>query len=121
MSGRTIAAEQFDERRNEYDIALANVAEAEAEAKEADLNLEFTQVKAPIDGRGSKRYADEGNLIDGGSAQATLLTTIVPSNPLYATFDVDESIVLKYTRLGINGQRKSSRDAPNPIRLAPCR
>ncbi len=97
---------------------MANVAEAEAAARAADLNLEFTQIKAPIDGRISRRYADEGNLIDGGSSQGTLLTTIVPFNPLYATFDVDENIVLKYSRLSLAGQRKSSRDTGNPVRIA---
>ena len=90
--------------------------EAQAAAKAAELNLEFTQVKAPIDGRISRRFADEGNFITGGSAQSTLLTTIVPFNPLYATFDADERLVLKYTRLDLSGQRKSSREA----RRIPC-
>ena len=111
MQGSTIAQEQYDTRRNEYDIAAANVLEAQAAAKAAELNLEFTQVKAPIDGRISRRYADEGNLITGGSTQSTLLTTIVPFNPLYATFDADERLVLKYTRLDLSGQRRSSREA----------
>ncbi|HEY5706509.1 MAG TPA: efflux RND transporter periplasmic adaptor subunit [Terrimicrobiaceae bacterium] len=118
MQGSTIAPEQFDARRNEYDIAAANVVEAQAAAKSAELNLEFTQIKAPIDGRISRRYADEGNLITGGSTQSTLLTTIVPFNPLYATFDADERLVLKYTRLDLSGQRRSSREAPNPVRIA---
>jgi RND family efflux transporter MFP subunit len=118
LQGSTIAQEQFDTRRNEYDIAAANVLEAQAAAKAAELNLEFTQVKAPIDGRISRRFADEGNLITGGSTQSTLLTTIVPFNPLYATFDADERLVLKYTRLDLSGQRKSSREAPNPVRIA---
>ena len=118
MQGRTIAPEQFDARRNEYDIAVANVAEAEAAAKTAELDLEFTQVKAPIDGRISRRFADEGNLVTGGSTQSTLLTTIVPFNPLYVTFDADERLVLKYSRLDLSGQRKSSRGTPNPVRIA---
>ncbi|MGA7394620.1 MAG: efflux RND transporter periplasmic adaptor subunit [Terrimicrobiaceae bacterium] len=118
MQGSTIAQEQFDTRRNEYDIAAANVLEAQAAAKAAELNLEFTQVKAPIDGRISRRYADEGNFVTGGSAQSTLLTTIVPFNPLYATFDADERLVLKYTRLDLSGQRRSSRETPNPVRIA---
>jgi membrane fusion protein, multidrug efflux system len=118
MQGSTIAAEQYDARRNEYEIAAANVLEAQAAAKAAELNLQFTQVKAPIDGRISRRFADEGNFITGGSAESTLLTTIVPFNPLYATFDADERLVLKYTRLDLSGQRKSSRDAPNPVRIA---
>ena len=118
MEGRTIAAEQYDARRNEYEIAAADVLEAQAAAKAAELNLQFTQVKAPIDGRISRRYADEGNFITGGSAESTLLTTIVPFNPLYATFDADERLVLRYTRLDLSGQRKSSREAPNPVRIA---
>jgi RND family efflux transporter MFP subunit len=118
MQGRTIAPEQYDARRNEYDIAAADVLEAQAAAKAAELNLEFTQVKAPIDGRISRRYADEGNFITGGSGQSTLLTTIVPFNPLYATFDADERLVLKYTRLDLSGERRSSREAPNPVRIA---
>lgn len=118
MQGSTIAPEQYDARRNEYDIAAANVVEAQASAKAAELNLEFTQVKAPIDGRISRRFADEGNLIAGGSTQSTLLTTIVPYNPLYATFDADERLVLKYSRLDLSGQRKSSRNTPNPVRIA---
>jgi multidrug efflux system membrane fusion protein len=118
MQGSTIAPEQFDARRNEYDIAVANVAEAEAAAKAAELDLEFTQVKAPIDGRISRRFADEGNLVTGGSTQSTLLTTIVPFNPLYVTFDADERLVLKYSRLDLSGQRRSSRGTPNPVRIA---
>ncbi len=118
MQGRTIAAEQYDARRNEYDIAVANVVEAQAASKAAELNLEFTQVKAPIDGRISRRYTDEGNFITGGSGESTLLTTIVPFNPLYAVFDADERSVLKYTRLDLSGERRSSREAPNPVRIA---
>jgi RND family efflux transporter MFP subunit len=118
VGGSVIAQEQFDTRRNEYEIAAANVLEAQAAAKAAELNLEFTQVRAPIDGRISRRYADEGNFITGGSGQSTLLTTIVPFNPLYAIFDADERLVLKYTRLDLSGERRSSREAPNPVRIA---
>ena len=118
VGGSVIAQEQFDTRRNEYEIAVANVLEAQATAKAAQLNLEFTQVKAPIDGRISRRFADEGNFITGGSGQSTLLTTIVPFNPLYAIFDADERVVLKYTRLDLSGERRSSREAANPVRIA---
>jgi RND family efflux transporter MFP subunit len=118
MQGSTIAQEQYDTRRNEYEIAVANLSEAQAAAKAAELDLEFTQVKAPIDGRISRRYVDEGNVVSGGSTQSTLLTTIVPSDPLYATFDADERTVLKYTRLDLSGERTSSREAANPVRIA---
>ena len=118
MQGSTIAQEQYDTRRNEYEISAANLLEAQAATKASELNLEFTQIKAPIDGRISRRYADEGNFVTGGSAQSTLLTTIVPFNPLYATFDADERMVLKYTRLDLSGQRTTSREAANPVRIA---
>jgi RND family efflux transporter MFP subunit len=118
VGGSVIAQEQFDTRRNEYEIAAANVLEAQAAAKAAELNLEFTQVKAPIDGRISRRFVDEGNFVTGGSTQSSLLTTIVPFNPLYATFDADERLVLKYTRLDLSGERRSSRETPNPVRIA---
>ncbi len=118
MEGKTIAAEQFDARRNEADIAQADVDQAQAAVKAAALNVEFTQVNAPINGRISKRYVDEGNFINGGSAQSTLLTTIVPFSPLYATFDVDERTVLKYSRLNLTGLRRSSREEANPVRIA---
>jgi RND family efflux transporter MFP subunit len=118
VGGSVIAQEQFDTRRNEYEIAVANVLEAQAAAKAAQLNLDFTQVKAPIDGRISRRFTDEGNFISGGSGQSTLLTTIVPFNPLYAIFDADERLVLKYTRLDLSGERRSSREAANPVRIA---
>ena len=118
VGGSVIAQEQFDTRRNEYEIAVANVLEAQAAAKAAQLNREFTQVKAPIDGRISRRFADEGNFIAGGSGESTLLTTIVPFNPLYAVFDADERVVLEYTRLDLSGERRSSRDAANPVRIA---
>jgi membrane fusion protein, multidrug efflux system len=118
VGGSVIAQEQYDTRRNEFEIAAASVLEAQAAAKAAELNLEFTQVKAPIDGRISRRFADEGNFITGGSGESTLLTTIVPFNPLYAIFDADERAVLKYTRLDLSGERRSSREAPNPVRIA---
>ena len=118
MQGSRIAQEQYDTRRNEYEIAVANLSEAQAAAKAAGLDLEFTQVKAPIDGRISRRYAGEGNVVSGGSTQSTPLTTIVPDNPLYATFDADERTVLKYTRLDLSGERRSSREAANPVPIA---
>ena len=61
---------------------------------------------------------DEGNVVSGGSTQSTLLTPIVPDNPLYATFDADERTVLKYTSLDLSGERTSSREAANPVRIA---
>ncbi len=89
-----------------YDQALANerqaagdVEAAQAAVEAASLNLEFTQVKAPIDGKISRINVTEGNLISGGTDQSTLLTTIVSLDPIYCYFDVNERSHLKYVRL----------------------
>lgn len=95
-------------------------AEADAEASQAQLeiaqlNHEYTAVRAPVTGRISSRLVTEGNLIVGGTAQPTLLTTIVSLDPIYTVFDADEQSFLKYTRLTREGKRPSSRDAKNPV------
>jgi multidrug efflux system membrane fusion protein len=82
------------------------------------LNVEFTQVRAPIDGRISRHFVSEGNLINGGTAQSTLLTTIVSLDPIYCYFEADERAYLKYARLARAGERPSSRDVRNPAALA---
>ena len=95
-------------------------ADADAEASRAlleiaKLNLEYTEVRAPVTGRISSRLVTEGNLIVGGTAQPTLLTTIVSLDPIYVVFDADEQSFLKYTRLNREGKRQSSRDVKNPV------
>ena len=60
----------------------------------------------------------EGNLISGGAASATLLTTIVSLDPIYAYFEADEQAYLKYQRLDRSGERRSSREVANPVKLA---
>ncbi|HUQ70991.1 MAG TPA: efflux RND transporter periplasmic adaptor subunit, partial [Planctomycetaceae bacterium] len=81
----------------------------------AQLNLEYTEVRAPVTGRISSRLVTEGNLIVGGTGQPTLLTTIVSLDPIYCVFDADEQSFLKYNRLMREGKRPSSRDVKNPV------
>ena len=79
---RTITARDVDQRRANLNSALGTQQAAEANLKTAELNLEWTQVRAPLAGRISSRRVDPGNLIGGGSSPpATLLTTIVSSRP----------------------------------------
>jgi RND family efflux transporter MFP subunit len=63
----------------------------------AALNLEFTRVTAPIAGRVGRAIVTEGNLVSSGPGQATLLTTVVSLDPVYASFDADEQVYLRYT------------------------
>jgi len=109
------AVAEVDRRRSQRDVAAANVLVARANVRTAELNLGFTNIRAPIDGRMSDRRIDVGNLISGGSEGATLLTTIVSQDPIHFVFDVSEQAYLKYARLIASGKRPGSRDTPNPV------
>lgn len=95
--------------------AEASVAAAQAQVQAAQLDVEFTRVTAPIDGRISRKYVTQGNLINGGAGQSTLLTTITSIDPIYAYMDVDEQSVLRYQRLAMQNKRDSARDMQIPI------
>lgn len=115
---RTITERDFDQRKANLNVARAQVQASDASLASAKLNLEWTQVKAPIAGRISDRKVDVGNLVNSGQAgMATLLTTIVRIDPIYFTFDVSESDYLRYARMFLTGGRESSREAANPVRI----
>ncbi len=98
--------------------ARAAVETANANLELARLNLSYTEVRAPVKGRVSSRSVTEGNLISGGTAQSTLLTTIVSLDPIHCTFDADEAAYLKYVKLAREGKRQSSRDVRQPVYVA---
>jgi RND family efflux transporter MFP subunit len=81
----------------------------------AQLNVEFTQVRAPISGRVSRNFVSVGNLINGGAAQSTLLTTIMSLDPIYCYFETDERTYLKEMR---RGERANSQDGRTSVYLA---
>src|SRR5689334_20884625 len=101
---------ELDQRKANLDVARAQELAAEAALRTAQLNLEWSEVRAPISGRISDRRVDPGNLVVGGQSNATLLTTIVSLNPIYFVFDGSEADYIRYTRLNAQGQRSSSRD-----------
>jgi RND family efflux transporter MFP subunit len=108
----------------EYDNAAASVQQAEAVLDGAKaaletsrLNLQWCEVVAPISGRVSKKIVTPGNLINGGSGQTTLLTTIESLDPMYCYVDVDERSILKYAQLDREKKRVSARNAPIPTYL----
>jgi multidrug efflux system membrane fusion protein len=113
-----ISDQSFDQRRANLSIARAQLQAAQAALKTTELNLEWTEVRAPISGRISDRKVDVGNLVAGGSAPSTtLLSTIVSRDPIHFMFDVSEADFLRYARLFMSGQRASSRDVSNPVRI----
>jgi len=115
VRSQTVTEREFDTRRATERDAAGQVSAAEAALKQAELNLEWTDVRAPITGRISDRRVDPGNLITGGPSGATLLTTIVSIDPIHFVFDGSEADFLRYIRLSKAGSRPSSRDAQNPV------
>lgn len=108
----------LDTRSQQLQNVQAQLLAAQAQVRAAELDLEFTAVKAPVTGRVSNHRVSVGNLVSGGSAQSTLLTTIVSLDPIHFYFDADQASYLRYTRQSRSGERASSRDNPNPVILA---
>lgn len=94
-----VSASEVDSLRARLQAAQAALAAAQARTHLRELDMEFTQVRAPISGRVSDRRIDIGNLVGGGEgANATLLTTINALDPIYFTFDASEALFLKAQR-----------------------
>jgi RND family efflux transporter MFP subunit len=115
QSSRAMSKETMEERRATRDAAQAEVDAARAALRKAELALGVTEVRAPMSGRASDLRVDVGNLISGGSADSTVLTTIVMLDPIELEIEASEAEFLRYTRLDESGQRRSSRDVPNPV------
>src|SRR6187455_3717470 len=96
-SENAMAKEERDRRESFAQESAAQVGAVEAALRAAALNLEFTRVTSPIDGRAGRAIVTEGNLVSSGPGEATLLTTVVSLDPIYASFDADEQIFLKYS------------------------
>jgi multidrug efflux system membrane fusion protein len=92
-----IAKEEHDRRAAFAQESTAQSAAVGAALRAAELNLEFTRVTSPISGRVGRAIVTEGNLVSSGPGEATLLTTVVSLDPVYAYFDADEQIFLKYS------------------------
>jgi RND family efflux transporter MFP subunit len=106
----TISEEEADTRAKARREAEAGLQAAQASVNVAKLNLEFTQIKAPINGRIGRKLMTEGNLVNGSQGQSTLLTTIVSLDPVYSYFDAPEPAVLKYQTLSREGKRGNNSD-----------
>lgn len=98
-----VAKSEIDALRARVNAANAALAAAQARVRSRSLDVEFTTVRAPISGRISDRRVDPGNLVAAGDGPAaTLLTTIVATDPLYFTFDGSEGLFLKSKREGLD-------------------
>jgi RND family efflux transporter MFP subunit len=92
LKNKVISTEEADQRKARFE-------EATAALESARLDLEYTKVKAPIDGRVSRALMTEGNYVSGNAGSASLLTTMVSVNPVYVYADIDEYTLLKFNEL----------------------
>lgn len=118
LRSRATSQEEVDTRFYDRRQAQAAVQAARAMVAAAQLNVEFTQVRAPISGRISRNFVSVGNLINGGTAQATLLTTIVSLDPIYCYFETDERAYLDEVRRSRNREGAKAANSRTPVELA---
>jgi membrane fusion protein, multidrug efflux system len=109
IKSKSLTQRDFDQRNASHDVAKAQLQSAEAALRNAELNLEWTSVRAPIDGRISDRKVDAGNLVSGGQG-ASLLTTIVSLSPIHFVFNIPEPDYVRYARLA-----SSQHASGNPV------
>src|SRR5262249_55304903 len=108
---RTITEQTFDQRTQAKRVADAAVQAQEAAMRQASLDLEFTELRAPVAGRIGDRRVSPGNLVTGGTAGNTsLLATIVSTDPIRFEFTFDEASYLRSGRLAQSGRDMTSRD-----------
>jgi len=110
-----ISQEDLDQRVQAEVVATSRLSRAQATLHRAELNMEFTEIRAPIDGRIGRRLLDVGNMVIGGDVQGTLLTTIVQEDPIHFYFEGSQSDFLRYARLNQSGARIASRFKANEI------
>jgi membrane fusion protein, multidrug efflux system len=108
---KTITEQTFDQRTQAKRVAEASVAAQEAAVQQARLDLSFTELRAPVDGRIGDRRVSPGNLVTGGTGgNTTLLATIVSLDPIRFEFTFDEASYIRYQRLAHTGKDVAGRD-----------
>jgi RND family efflux transporter MFP subunit len=111
-----VAQSTYDQRLQQNRNAAASLEAGKAAVRDAELNLEFCHITAPVSGRISKHEVSLGNLISGSNGgTTTLLTTIVSVDPVYFNFDMSEADFLSYQRAVAQGKLMSTRDDPVPV------
>src|SRR5205807_4473546 len=106
---KTITDQTFEQRAQAKRNAQASVTAQEAAVRQASLDLEFTDLRAPVAGRIGDRRVSPGNLVTGGtSGNTTMLATIVSQDPIRFEFTFDEAAYIRYERLSKSGQDMAS-------------
>jgi len=115
---KTITDQVYEQRAQAYRNAVASVTANEAAVRQAELDLEFTELHAPITGRIGDRRVSPGNLVTGGTTgNTTLLAIIVSIDPIRFEFTFDEAAFLRYERMAKLGHDVASRGAGVKVAL----
>ena len=117
LANKAISTEEGEARQARYQEAKAALSAAEAIRDSAKLDLDYTQVRAPIDGRVSRALLTEGNYVNGVAGAATLLTTLVSVSPVYVYVDIDEATLLKFNNLTRANKLETNGDGRIPVDL----
>lgn len=111
VKDKTITEQTYEQRLQAQRTAIATVAANDASVKQAELDLEFTELRSPLTGRIGDRRVSPGNLVAGSTAgTTTLLATIVSTDPIRFEFTFDEASYLRYERLALSGGKKAKKD-----------
>jgi RND family efflux transporter MFP subunit len=110
LLNKVISTEEADARKAHYETAKAALDSAR-------LDLEYSDVRAPIAGRVSRALLTEGNYVSGNAGSASLLTTLVSVNPVYVYADIDENTLLKFNELAAAKKLETNPDGKVPVEL----
>jgi RND family efflux transporter MFP subunit len=110
LANNAISAEEAEARKSKAEVAKAALDSAR-------LDLEYTEVKSPIDGRVSRALLTEGNYVSGNAGSASLLTTIVSVGSIYVYADIDEDTLLKFNKLVYSKKLGTAADGKIPVEL----
>jgi multidrug efflux system membrane fusion protein len=118
VGDKTISEQAFEQRTQAKRNAEASVSSNEAAVRQAELDLQFTELRAPVTGRIGDRRVAPGNLVTGGTTgTTTLLATIVSIDPIRFEFSADEGAFIRYERLAKSGKDPDSRFTSTPVEL----
>jgi RND family efflux transporter MFP subunit len=117
LANNAISTEESDARVARFQEAKAALLAAQAERDSAKLDLDYTQVRAPIDGRVSRALLTAGNYVSGVAGMTSLLTTLVSVNPIYVYADMDEDSLLKFNALAQANRIETNGAGRTPIQL----
>jgi RND family efflux transporter MFP subunit len=117
LANKAISTEESDARVARFQEAKAALLAAQAARDSAKLDLDYTQVRAPIDGRVSRAFLTEGNYVSGVAGAASLLTTLVSVSPVYVYADIDEDSLLRFNALARARKIETNGDGQTPIEL----